>query len=117
MTTERGKAPEGTFRSERMARPFLILASALATTLLAAQGTQAARAADFDCEGFLRMHGLVRTAMRECGFAAYNPSIVDRARTCFEAVGDGKVPGRCAGGRRSSNAGGPPVPKTPSARA
>lgn len=70
-----------------MAKPFLVLASALATSLLAAQGTQAARAAEFDCDGFLRMHGLLRTAMRECGFAAYNPAIVERARTCFDAVG------------------------------
>lgn len=81
-----------------MARPFLVLASALATSLLATQVTQAARAADFDCEGFLRMHGLLRTAMRECGFAAYNPSIVDRARTCFEAVGERKGAGAIRAG-------------------
>lgn len=70
-----------------MARPLLLRASALETTLLLAQGTHAGRAAAFDCEGFLRMHGLLRRAMRDCGFAAYNPSIVDRARTCFDALG------------------------------
>ena len=44
------------------------------------------------------MHGLLRTAMRECGFAAYNPSIVDRAQVCFEAVGGRKGAGAMRAG-------------------
>jgi hypothetical protein len=33
------------------------------------------------------MHGMLRRASAACGYSAYNPAIVDRARTCFEAVG------------------------------
>lgn len=30
---------------------------------------------------------MLRRASAACGFRAYNPAIVDRARTCFEAIG------------------------------
>ena len=33
------------------------------------------------------MHGMLRKASAACGFASYNPTIVDRARTCFDALG------------------------------
>ncbi|MCJ2044126.1 hypothetical protein MKK58_06210 [Methylobacterium sp. J-078] len=30
---------------------------------------------------------MLRKASAACGFTAYNPTIADRARTCFDAVG------------------------------
>ena len=48
---------------------------------------QPASAEDFDCSGFLRMHGMLRRASTVCGFTRYNPDIVDRARACFDALG------------------------------
>ena len=48
---------------------------------------QPASAEDFDCAGFLRMHGMLRRASTACGFTSYNPVIVHRARACFDALG------------------------------
>ncbi len=48
---------------------------------------QPASAADFDCAGFLRMHGMLRRASTACGYTAYNPAIVERARACFDTLG------------------------------
>lgn len=62
-------------------------ATTLAGVLILAQSARPASAADFDCAGFLRMHGMLRRASAACGFTAYNPTIVDRARTCFDAIG------------------------------
>ncbi|SFU94445.1 MULTISPECIES: hypothetical protein [unclassified Methylobacterium] len=62
-------------------------ATALATVMLLLPGMRSATAADFDCVGFLRMHGLLRRASTACGFTEYNPAIVDRARICFDALG------------------------------
>ncbi|TXN46561.1 hypothetical protein [Methylobacterium sp. WL7] len=59
----------------------------LATWLVISLSTQAGQAADFDCDGFLRMHGLVRNAARVCGFSRYNDEIVERARSCYETLG------------------------------
>ncbi|NEU12723.1 hypothetical protein G3T14_11315 [Methylobacterium sp. BTF04] len=47
----------------------------------------AAQAADFDCGGLLRMHGLMRNAARVCGFSRYNDAIVARAQSCYETLG------------------------------
>jgi hypothetical protein len=55
--------------------------------LILAAGARPAPAANFDCAGFLRMHGMLRKASAACSFASYNPAIVDRARTCFDALG------------------------------
>ncbi|ACS43819.1 hypothetical protein [Methylorubrum extorquens] len=30
---------------------------------------------------------MLRKASAACGFASYNPAIVDRARSCFDALG------------------------------
>ncbi|MBY0252031.1 hypothetical protein FVE89_11805 [Methylobacterium sp. 2A] len=61
----------------------------LALTVVAVCGAAApaAVAAPFACSDFLRMHGLLRRAAAICGYSAYNPAIVERARSCFEAVG------------------------------
>ncbi|AYO83246.1 hypothetical protein EBB05_13895 [Methylobacterium brachiatum] len=61
----------------------------LALALVVACGVPApaAAAAPFACSDFLRMHGLLRRASAICGYSAYNPAIVERARRCFEAVG------------------------------
>ena len=59
----------------------------LATWLGIGLSTQAGQAADFDCDGFLRMHGLMRNAARMCGFSRYNDEIVERARSCYETLG------------------------------
>lgn len=48
---------------------------------------QPASAEDFDCAGFLRMHGMLRRASMSYGFTSCNPGIVDRARTCFDRLG------------------------------
>lgn len=61
--------------------------TAVAGVLILAPGSRPASAADFDCAGLLRMHGMLRRASVACGFTAYNPTIVDRARTCFDAIG------------------------------
>ena len=60
---------------------------AFATALLLAPGNGSASSTDFDCGGFLKMHGMLRRATAACGFTAYNPDIVDRARACFDALG------------------------------
>jgi hypothetical protein len=62
-------------------------ATAVAGVLILAPGARPASAADFDCAGLLRMHGMLRKASVACGFTAYNPAIVDRARTCYDALG------------------------------
>ena len=59
----------------------------LVGVLILAAGARPAPAADFDCAGFLRMHGMLRRASAACGFTDYNPDIVDRARACFDALG------------------------------
>lgn len=61
-------------------------APVLAIALLLS-GSEAAWSADFPCDDFLRMHGLLRKAQGACGFSAYNLAIVDRAHTCFDAIG------------------------------
>ena len=48
---------------------------------------QPASAKEFDCSGFLRMHGMLRRASTACAFTSYNPGIVDRARACYDALG------------------------------
>ena len=48
---------------------------------------QPASAKEFDCSGFLRMHGTLRRASTACAFTSYNPGIVDRARACYDALG------------------------------
>jgi hypothetical protein len=58
----------------------------LATALLVA-ATHPGRSADFPCADVLRMHGLLRKAAGSCGFRAYNPSLVEQAHACFDAMG------------------------------
>jgi hypothetical protein len=57
-----------------------------------------ASAGGFSCLDFLRMHGLLRKAQGACGFAAYNPVIVDQARACFDAVGNRRGSGEMLAG-------------------
>lgn len=61
-------------------------ATAFAVVLLLTAGARPAPAADFECATFLSMHGMLRRASATCGFTAYNPVIVDRARVCFNAI-------------------------------
>ncbi|MET3695317.1 hypothetical protein [Methylobacterium goesingense] len=42
-----------------------------------------------DCEGLLRMHGLLRRGASQCAFEQYNPEIVEAARQCFGEVAPG----------------------------
>ncbi|TXN07492.1 hypothetical protein FV222_02175 [Methylobacterium sp. WL103] len=75
-----GRAPMA--RSLRVAP-----ATAIAIVMVLLLGMRSTTAADFDCVGFLRMHGMLRSASTACGFTDYSPVIVDRARLCFDALG------------------------------
>lgn len=59
----------------------------LAVGVAVALSTAPVRAADLDCDGLLRMHGLLRNAARVCGFRRYNDAIVAQARSCYERLG------------------------------
>ena len=64
-----------------------IVTKVFLSVLTLASLAQPASAEDFDCAGFLRMHGMLRRASTACGFTAYNPAIVHQARTCFDRLG------------------------------
>lgn len=40
-----------------------------------------------DCEGLLRMHGMLRWAENRCSLSQYNPAIVEEAKKCYEQLG------------------------------
>ena len=66
-----------------------LAASAAVAALAVGLRAGSASAVEFECGAFLRMHGLLRRASAACGYAAYNPQIVERARSCFGEVGAG----------------------------
>lgn len=59
----------------------------LRTSFAIILATQSISAANFDCDGLLRMHGLLRNAARVCGFSRYNEAVVGRAHNCFDLLG------------------------------
>ncbi|TXN22442.1 hypothetical protein [Methylobacterium sp. WL9] len=76
--------PERATRNgRRLAALTLRAATAIVSLVLSASGPVQA----FDCEALLKLHGLLRRASVPCSFTAYNETIVERARVCFEELG------------------------------
>lgn len=74
-------------RATRIDRPLPAFTRHAASASIAVFLFASGPAQAFDCEALLKLHGLLRRASPACGFNAYNETIVERARTCFDEVG------------------------------